>query len=147
MLLHPGYARTIYRSRYSNGLGPEQAHLRATIFYENVHALLRASLATQGPIRLPWGNDNTSVPLVSVEDVARVAAGLLTSPTVPSGSAYLLVGAVLMLREILAAFSLSSIETCVTKRSQMTNGEVMRWLGESTRMLLNTFPTFDVPSA
>jgi uncharacterized protein YbjT (DUF2867 family) len=81
------------------------AHLRATIFYENVHALLRASLATQGPIRLPWGNDNTSVPLVSAEDVARVAAGLLTSPTVPSGSAYQLVGAVLTLREILAAFS------------------------------------------
>src|SRR6202035_628175 len=53
------------------------AHVRATVFYENLRALVRLSLEKQGTIRLPWGTDSTVVPLVSAEDVARVAAGLL----------------------------------------------------------------------
>ena len=80
------------------------AHIRATVFYENLRALVRLSLAAQGTIRLPWGNDSTVVPLVSAEDVARVAVGLLTSPSVPAGASYPLIGAVLSLREIIATF-------------------------------------------
>jgi uncharacterized protein YbjT (DUF2867 family) len=80
------------------------AHVRATVFYENLRALVRLSLATQGTIRLPWGTDSTVVPLVSAEDVARVAAGLLTSPAVPAGATYPVIGAVLALRDIIATF-------------------------------------------
>jgi uncharacterized protein YbjT (DUF2867 family) len=80
------------------------AHVRATVFYENLRALVRLSLATQGTIRLPWGSDSTVVPLVSAEDVARVAAGLLTSPAVPAGATYPVIGAVLALRDIIATF-------------------------------------------
>ncbi len=78
------------------------AHVRATVFYENVRALAGSSLATQGTILLPWGSDSTVVPLVSGEDVARVAAGLLTSPSVPTGSSYPVIGEVLSLRDIIA---------------------------------------------
>jgi uncharacterized protein YbjT (DUF2867 family) len=44
------------------------------------------------------------VPLVSAEDVARVAVGLLTRPSVPAGTSYPVVGDVLALREIIATF-------------------------------------------
>ena len=79
-------------------------HLRATVFYENLRSLVRASLPAQGTIRLPWGSDATVVPLVSAEDVARVAVGLLTRPAVPAGTGYPVIGAVLALREIIATF-------------------------------------------
>ncbi len=59
------------------------AHIRATVFYENVRSLTGQSLAKDGTILLPWGSDSTVIPLVSGEDVARVAAGLLTAPSVP----------------------------------------------------------------
>src|SRR3954453_5671356 len=58
-------------------------HVRATVFYENLQALARASLPAQGAVRLPWGNDNMLLPLVAAEDVARVAVGLLTSASLP----------------------------------------------------------------
>jgi uncharacterized protein YbjT (DUF2867 family) len=80
------------------------AHLRATVFYENLRALVRLGLATQGTIRLPWGSDSTVIPLVSAEDVAAVATALLTGPAVPSGAPYPLIGAVLALREIITTF-------------------------------------------
>jgi len=79
-------------------------HVRATVFYENLRSLVRLSLPAEGAIRLPWGKDSTVVPLVSGEDVARVAVGLLTSPSVPAGASYRLIGAVLALREIIATF-------------------------------------------
>src|SRR5437660_1759590 len=80
------------------------AHVRATVFFENLRALSRLSLATQGTIRLPWGDIDTVIPLVAGEDVARVAAGLLTSASVPAGSSYPVIGAVISLREIIATF-------------------------------------------
>ena len=55
------------------------AHVRATLFYENVRSLTGSSLAKDGTILLPWGSDNTVIPMVSGEDVARVAAGVLTA--------------------------------------------------------------------
>jgi uncharacterized protein YbjT (DUF2867 family) len=79
-------------------------HIRATVFYENLGALVRTSLPAQGAIRLPWGNENTVLPLVAGEDVARVATGLLTGPTLTAGTAYPLIGATISLREIIATF-------------------------------------------
>jgi uncharacterized protein YbjT (DUF2867 family) len=62
----------------SAGIGV--AHVRATVFYENVRALTGWSLAANGTILLPWGGESTEIPLVSGEDVARVAVGLLAGP-------------------------------------------------------------------
>ena len=59
------------------------AHVRATVFYENVRALTAATIARDGTIYLPWGSEQTIVPIVSAKDVARVAVGALTSPSVP----------------------------------------------------------------
>jgi uncharacterized protein YbjT (DUF2867 family) len=81
------------------------AHVRATVFYENVRALTRASLAKEGTILLPWGSDSTVIPLVSGEDVARVSVGVLTAPSVPPGSFYPVIGQVLAVRDIVATFS------------------------------------------
>jgi uncharacterized protein YbjT (DUF2867 family) len=79
-------------------------HIRATVFYENVASLVRLSLPAQGAIRLPWGSENTVLPLVAGEDVARVAAGLLTSPALKAGATYPLIGTTISLREIIATF-------------------------------------------
>jgi uncharacterized protein YbjT (DUF2867 family) len=80
------------------------AHVRATVFYENLRALSRLTLVAQGTIRLPWGNLETVVPLVAGEDVAGVAVGLLTKEQVPAGSSYPVIGAVVSLREIVDIF-------------------------------------------
>lgn len=80
------------------------AHVRAAVFYENLRALVRSSLAAREAIRLPFGSDGTVIPLVSAEDVARVAVGLLTSPTASTGASYRVIGAVLTLRDIMATF-------------------------------------------
>jgi uncharacterized protein YbjT (DUF2867 family) len=79
-------------------------HVRATVFYENLGTLVRSSLPAQGAIRLPWGSENTVLPLVAAEDVARVATGLLTSPSVTAGGAFPVVGTVIPLKEIIATF-------------------------------------------
>jgi uncharacterized protein YbjT (DUF2867 family) len=81
------------------------AHIRATIFYENVAALVRQSLPAQGAIRLPWGGENTVLPLVAGEDVARVAVGLLTGPQPATGSIVRMIGATMSLKEIVATFA------------------------------------------
>jgi uncharacterized protein YbjT (DUF2867 family) len=80
------------------------AHVRATVFYENMAALTAATIARDGSILLPWGDESTVVPLVSAEDVARVAAGVLTSASVTPGSSYQVIGDVLALRDIVATF-------------------------------------------
>jgi uncharacterized protein YbjT (DUF2867 family) len=80
------------------------AHVRATVFYENVRALTGWSLAANGTILLPWGGESTEIPLVSGEDVARVAVELLAGPSVPPGSSYRLIGEVLSVRDMIATF-------------------------------------------
>src|SRR6266436_4473342 len=80
-------------------------HIRATVFYENLGAMVRQSLPAQGAVRLPWGGENTVLPLISAEDVARVATGLLTSPKLVAGTAYPLIGATISLKEIIATFA------------------------------------------
>jgi uncharacterized protein YbjT (DUF2867 family) len=77
------------------------SHVRATVFYENVLALTAATIAGDGTIYLPWGTDATVIPIVSAEDVARVAAGVLMSPSVPGGSSYPVIGDVLALRDVI----------------------------------------------
>lgn len=81
------------------------AHIRATVFYENVAALVRQSLPAQGAIRLPWGGENTVLPLVAGEDVARVAVALLTGPHPAAGSVVRMIGATISLKEIIATFA------------------------------------------
>ena len=82
--------------------GVGAVHIRATVFYENLARLVRSSLPAQGAIRLPWGKETTILPLVAGEDVARVAVGLLTSPALPAGTAYPVVGTTISLKEIIA---------------------------------------------
>jgi uncharacterized protein YbjT (DUF2867 family) len=84
--------------------GVGAVHIRATVFYENLASLVRLGLPAQGAIRLPWGSEKTVLPLVAGEDVARVAAGLLTSPSLQAGTAYPLISATLSLQEIIATF-------------------------------------------
>src|SRR6202158_1937860 len=79
-------------------------HVRATVFYENLGSLVRQSLPAQGAVRLPWGKEQTVLPLVAAEDVARVAVGLLTGPSLTAGTAYPVVGTVISLKEIIATF-------------------------------------------
>jgi len=78
-------------------------HVGATVFYENLRALAAPTLG-QGLLRLPWGSENTVIPLIAAEDVARIAAGLLSSPSVPANGEYRLVGAVVTLRDIVRTF-------------------------------------------
>jgi uncharacterized protein YbjT (DUF2867 family) len=80
-------------------------HIRATVFYENLRALVRMSLPAQGAVRLPWGSERTVLPLVAGEDVARVAVGLLTSPSLPPGASYRVIGETLALGDIIATFA------------------------------------------
>jgi uncharacterized protein YbjT (DUF2867 family) len=79
-------------------------HVRATVFYENLGSQVRLSLPAQGAVRLPWGKENTVLPLVAAEDVARVAVGLLTSPSLTADAAYPVIGTVISLKEIIATF-------------------------------------------
>lgn len=77
------------------------AHVRATVFFENIHALVAAS----GALAMPLGDGSTVIPLVAAEDVARVAAGVLTAPDVPAGSSYPVVGQLLTVTEIASTLS------------------------------------------
>jgi len=79
-------------------------HIRATVFYENLGSQVRLSLPAQGAVRLPWGKETTVLPLVAGEDVARVAVGLLTSPSLTAGTAYPVIGTVISLKDIIATF-------------------------------------------
>ena len=85
------------------GVGP--LHLRATVFYENLARLVGASLPAHGAVRLPLGREGTLLPLISAEDVARIAVGLLTGPGRAAGSAFPAVGSVISIGEIVATFA------------------------------------------
>ena len=85
------------------GVGP--LHIRATVFYENVARLVGASLPTRGAIRLPLGNESTILPLISAEDVSRVAVGLLTGPQPAAATAYPIIGSTISIKEIVGTFA------------------------------------------
>jgi uncharacterized protein YbjT (DUF2867 family) len=84
--------------------GVGAVHIRATVFYENLGSQVRLSLPAQGAVRLPWGKETIVLPLVAAEDVARVAVGLLTSPSLTAGTAYPVIGTVISLKDIIATF-------------------------------------------
>jgi uncharacterized protein YbjT (DUF2867 family) len=80
------------------------AHVRATVFFENIAGMAKATIPS-GVFLAPFGDDSTAIPLVAGEDVARVAAGVLTAPDVPAGSAYPVIGQILTVREIVATLA------------------------------------------
>jgi len=79
-------------------------HLNAVVFYENLRAMVRGSLAQAGVVALPWGEAGTRIPMVSAEDVARVAVGVLTGEELPDSTVIRLVGDVVTNQEIADAF-------------------------------------------
>jgi uncharacterized protein YbjT (DUF2867 family) len=79
-------------------------HLDATVFYENLQLWALLSLARAGAIELPWGPEDTAIPMVAAEDVARVAAAVLTGPVQPSGTVVRLMAGAVTNKEIAEAF-------------------------------------------
>ena len=67
-------------------------HLHAPPFFENVRALIAASVAEQDAFFLPWGDGDAAYPLVAAEDVARAGAVLLADSGARPERAYDLVG-------------------------------------------------------
>ena len=66
-------------------------HIQAPPYYENVRALVSRTVADKNAAFLPWGDENTVIPLAGAEDVSRVAAALLANTGLPSQNVYPLV--------------------------------------------------------
>jgi uncharacterized protein YbjT (DUF2867 family) len=96
------------------------AHVRATVFFENIHALATAS----GTFAMPLGDDSTVMPLVAAEDVARVAAGVLTAEDVPVGSSYPVVGQVLTVKEIVATLKVPYVNVTDASWAEAAGGRI-----------------------
>ncbi|MGA8250157.1 MAG: NmrA family NAD(P)-binding protein [Mycobacterium sp.] len=79
-------------------------HLDATVFYENLCTWALSSLTQAGVVALPWGPESTAIPMVGAEDVARVAAAVLTGPVMPSGTVVRLMAGGVTNKEIAEAF-------------------------------------------
>jgi uncharacterized protein YbjT (DUF2867 family) len=79
-------------------------HLDATVFYENLRTWALLSLARDGLIALPWGSEATAIPLVGAQDVARVAAAVLTGPLLASGTVVRLMAGAVTNKKIAEAF-------------------------------------------
>ena len=75
-------------------------HIQAPPYYENVRALVSRGVAAQDTAFLPWGDGNAVIPLAGAEDVARVAAALLASPSLPPQNVYPLVSETPTVRDI-----------------------------------------------
>ena len=80
------------------------AYVRTTVFYENIRSLADATIAS-GVFLAPFGDDSTVIPLVAGEDVAGVAAAVLTAADVAAGNSYPVIGQVLTVKEIVAAMA------------------------------------------
>jgi len=80
-------------------------HLDATVFYENLCTWALGSLTQSGVIALPWGPEASAVPLVSAQDVARVAAAVLAGPELPGGTVIRLMAGRFTNNEIADTFS------------------------------------------
>jgi uncharacterized protein YbjT (DUF2867 family) len=79
-------------------------HLDATVFYENLCTWALSSLTQAGVVALPWGPESIAIPMVGAEDVARVAAAVLTGPVMPSGTVVRLMAGGVTNKEIAEAF-------------------------------------------
>jgi len=80
-------------------------HIQAPPYFENVRALVSRSVTEKDMVLLPWGNGDATFPLASGEDVARVAATLLTSPELPTQKVYPIVNETPTVQEIVALLS------------------------------------------
>ncbi len=76
-------------------------HIQTPPYYENVRALVSRSVAEQNAAFLPWGDGDAIIPLAGAEDVARVAATLLTGSQPPAQTVYPLVSEAPTVREII----------------------------------------------
>lgn len=79
-------------------------HIDAVVFYENVSLWAQLSLSRTGTIAMPWGPEQTRIPLVAAEDVAAVAAAVLSGPLLPNGTVIRLMGGGMTVGEIAEAF-------------------------------------------
>jgi uncharacterized protein YbjT (DUF2867 family) len=77
-------------------------HIQAPPYFENLRALMARSVAAENTVILPWGDGDAVIPLAGAEDVARVAATLLSQSQVPSETVYPLVTETRTVREIVA---------------------------------------------
>jgi uncharacterized protein YbjT (DUF2867 family) len=83
----------------------ETVHVQAPPYYENVRALVRGSVAAQDTAFLPWGDGDAIIPLAGAEDVALVAATLLTGSSVPTVKVYPIVSEALTAQQIVDTLS------------------------------------------
>ena len=83
----------------------ETIHIQAPPYYENVRTLVRGSVAAQDTAFLPWGDGDAIIPLAGAEDVALVAATLLTGSSAPAAKVYPIVSEVLTARQIVDTLS------------------------------------------
>ena len=65
-------------------------HLRPTFFAENLVMFGAATIASQGKLYLPYGAEKHAP--VAAADIARVASGILTDPTLHVGERYVVTG-------------------------------------------------------
>ena len=80
-------------------------HIQAPPYYENLRALVSQTVAEQDTAFLPWGDGDAVIPLACAEDVARVAATLLSDPNPPSERVYPLVTETPTVRQIIEALA------------------------------------------
>ena len=80
-------------------------HIQAPPYYENVRALISQTVSEKGTVFLPWGNGDAGFPLAGAEDVARVAAALLASTSLPPQREYPLVTEVRTVHQIVEILS------------------------------------------
>jgi uncharacterized protein YbjT (DUF2867 family) len=80
--------------------GVGAVHLNAVVFYENLRAMAGASIAKAAAVALPWGGPSIPIPMISAEDVAKVAVGLLTGDAKPNGTVLPLIGDVVTNQQI-----------------------------------------------
>ena len=102
-------------------------HVQAPPYYENVRALVGRSVSEQNTAFLPWGEDTTVIPLAGAEDVARLAAGLLANPGVPSHSAYPLITATPTVKEMIEA-----LERAIGRPVRYDHGRTVGQCGEGS---------------
>jgi uncharacterized protein YbjT (DUF2867 family) len=67
----PHQARHWLSEQIFDWAGVGAVHLNPVVFYENLAALARGSLAKSDAIMLPWGAEDTAFPMIAAEDVAR----------------------------------------------------------------------------
>ncbi len=75
-------------------------HLQTPPYYENLRALVSRGVAQHDTAFLPWGDGDAVIPLAGAQDVARVAATLLSGSNAPLETVYPLVSETLTVRQI-----------------------------------------------